>query len=176
MDNKVILKLSDKPCKNEAVSRFFGSPTVPGEWFDDGIFSDFEVFVCQIALADLTDFGGYGLLPSDGYIYFFYDTDDSENPVRIRFFSDDPDTVVEDFNESVDFDIPNKEYSVTFFRDGEALPGESVSCVEPLGEELVLFDFSNADEKLFSFLGDKKKIVISKKALKRLEFDSARLV
>ena len=40
MDNKVIMKLSEAACKNEAVSRFFGSPTVPGEWFDDEIFGE----------------------------------------------------------------------------------------------------------------------------------------
>ncbi len=176
MNNKVVMTLSSEMCKNEAVSRFFGSPTVPGEWFDDEIFSDGEVFVCQIALADFTDFGGYGLLPKDGYIYFFFDTEDSEDPLRIRFFGDTPDTVVEDFNDSVDFDISKDEYSVRFSRDGEALPGKFVSSTDLCGEDVILFDFTNAEEKLFEFLGDKKKIQISKKALVSLKFDEAKLI
>ncbi len=176
MNNKVIMNLSSEVCKNEAVSRFFGSPTVPGEWFDDEIFGDAEVFVCQIALADFTDFGGYGLLPTDGYIYFFFDTEDSENPLRIRFFGDTPDTVVEDFNDSVDFDISSKEYSVVFFRDGENLPGAFISSVEPCDDVVILFDFANADKELFAFLGDKKKVKISKTALTSLQFDQAELI
>ncbi|MBP3332971.1 MAG: hypothetical protein IKM18_07665 [Clostridia bacterium] len=176
MDNKVIIQLSSKACKNEAVSRFFGSPTIPGEWFDDEIFGDGEVFVCQIALADFTDFGGYSLLPTDGYIYFFFDTEDAEDPLRIRFFGDTPDTVVEDFNDSVDFDISSSEYSVIFSKDGASLPGASISSVEPCGDDVILFDFTNADKELFNFLGDKKKIKISKSALKSLEFDKAELI
>lgn len=177
MNNKVIISLSEDKCKNEAVSRFFGSPTVPGEWFDDELFSESEVFVCQIALADYTDFGGYGLFPTDGYIYFFFDTQDGENPLRIRFFGEDPDTVVEDFNESVDFDLPEKEYSVRFYKDGESgVGGSFISSAEDAGDDLVLFDFTNADPKIFGFLGDKKKIVISKKALSKLCFDEAKLI
>lgn len=175
MDNRVIITLSEEKCKNEAVSRFFGSPTVPGEWFDEEIFSESEVFVCQIALADLTDFGGYGIFPTDGYIYFFFDTQDPENPLRIRFFGDTPDTVIEDFNESVDFDISNKEYSVRFCKDGENLPGAFVSSVELIGDELILFDFTSADPKLFDFLGEHKKIKISKEFAKALRLDEARL-
>ncbi len=176
MNNKVIMKLSAEACKNEAVSRFFGTPTIPGEWFDDEIFGDGEVFVCQIALADFTDFGGYGLLPTDGYIYFFFDTEDSENPLRIRFFGDTPDTVVEDFNDSVDFDISSNEYSVVFFKDGENLPGSFVSSVELCGDDVILFDFTNADKELFAFLGDKKKVKISQTALTSLQFDQAELI
>ena len=176
MNNKVIMTLSSKPCKNEAVSCFFGAPTVPGEWFDEELFSQGEVFICQMALADLTDFGGYGLLPTDGYIYFFFDTQDPENPLRIRFFGDTPDTVVEDFNDSVDFDLPRAEYSVIFSRDGEGLPGAFVSAFELEGDEVTLLDFSNADASIFDFLGEYKKIKISKKAVTSLAFDEARLV
>ena len=176
MDNKVIIKLSDTPCKNEAVSRFFGTPTVPGEWFDDEIFGEGEVFVCQIALADFTDFGGYGLFSTDGYIYFFFDTEDKENPLRIRFFGDTPDTVVEDFNDSVDFEISNKEYSVIFSDDNANLPDAFVLSAELSSDDIILFDFTNADKELFKFLGDKKKIRISKDALKSLEFDKAELI
>ena len=176
MNNKVIIALSEKPCKNEAVSRFFGAPTVPGDWFDEEIFSDSEVFVCQLALADLTDFGGYGLLPTDGYLYFFFDTEDSEQPIRLRFFGDAPDTVVEDFNDSVDFDIPKTEYSVCFSRFGENLPGAFISALEPSADEVVLLDFTNADEKLFSFLGNKRKITIKKDELAALRVDRAKRV
>lgn len=176
MDNKVIMKLSEKACKNEAVSRFFGTPTVPGEWFDDEIFGEGEVFVCQIALADFTDFGGYGLFSTDGYIYFFFDTEDKEDPLRIRFFGDTPDTVVEDFNDSVDFEISDREYSVVFSKDSENLPGAFIGSGELSGDDVILFDFTNADKELFSFLGDRKKIKISKSALKSLEFDKAELI
>ena len=174
MDNKVILSLSGEKCKNEAVSRFFGSPTIPGEWFDDEIFSDTEIFVCQIALADFTDFGGYGLFPKDGYIYLFYDGEDSENPIRVRFFADTPDTVVEDFNEGL-FDAP--EYSVRFYKDGENASGDLiVSCAEQFGEDIILFNFANANAETFKFLGGKKKIRISKEALSKLRFDEAELI
>ena len=176
MNNKVIMTLSSEPCKNEAVSRFFGAPTVPGEWFDDEIFSEGEVFICQIALADLTDFGGYGLLPDDGYLYFFFDIEDKVNPLRIRFFAGAPDTVVEDFNESIDFDIPKDEYSVIFSRDGAGTIGASISATELVGDEVILLDFENADARLFTFLGNCKKIKISKEAVKSLRFDEARFV
>lgn len=177
MNNKVIISVSKDKCKNEAVSRFFGSPTVPGEWFDDEIFSEGEVFICQIALADFTDFGGFGLFPKDGYIYVFYDTEDSESPLRIRFFGDTPDTVVEDFNESVDFDIPSEEYSVRFSKDGEFISQNGyISCAEPCGDDIILFDFTNADPNTFGFLKDRKKIKISKKALSKLCFDEAELM
>ncbi len=175
MNNKVIITLSKDICKNEAVSRFFGSPTVPGEWFDDELFSDGEAFICQIALADLTDYGGYGLLPTDGYIYFFYDFDDSENPLRIRFFGDAPDTVVEGFNESLENGICCDEYSVVFSGDTGIFSANAVSAVELNGNTVTLFDFSGADSKLFAFLGDKKRVMIDKAALKNFEFDRAYL-
>ena len=174
MYNKVIISLSGDKCKNEAVSRFFGSPTIPGEWFDDAVFSDSEIFVCQIALADFTDYGGYGLFPKDGYIYLFFDLEDKENPVRIRFFADTPDTVVEDFNDGL-YDSP--EYSVRFYKDGEQRLGESfISSAEPDGEDIILFDFTSAPDRVFSFLNGKKKIKISKNALSKLYFGEAKLI
>lgn len=177
MTNKVIISVSKDKCKNEAVSRFFGSPTIPGEWFDDEIFSDSEVFICQIALADFTDFGGNGFFPNDGYLYVFFDRADSENPLRIRFFGDDPDTVVEDFNESVEIDVPSAEYSVRFYKEGEFISAEPfISCAELSGDDIILFDFTNADSEMFSFLGDRKKIKISKNALSKLCFDEAELI
>lgn len=173
MNNKVILTLSEKPCRNEAVSRFFGSPTVPGEWFDDEVFSDSEIFVCQLALADLTDFGGYGLLPKDGYLYLFYDVLDALHPLRLRFFAGDPDTVIEDFNEGMDFKKVPREYSVRFSAETPILPEAFVSVLEKENDEVTLFDFTYAQVDLFSFLKDKKRIKISAQDLEKLRFDKA---
>jgi len=51
-----------------------------------------------------------------------------------------------------------------------------VSSAELSGDDIILFDFTNADKELFRFLGDKKKIKITKDALKSLELYKAELI
>lgn len=84
-----------------AASKFFGSPTVPGEWADD--FDEDVLFLCQFRLADLAALDTEDRLPHTGYLYIFLDTAEGDYHLQpdVRYYPGEPDTVLEDFNGSV---------------------------------------------------------------------------
>lgn len=83
-----------------STSRFFGSPAVPGEWAENQIFGDDELFFAQIRLSDIEPLDRENRLPHTGYLYFFLDFSDSKYRPRaiVRYFGGEPDTVIDNFN------------------------------------------------------------------------------
>ena len=78
-------------------SRFFGDPVVPEKWADKEPWLEDDIFMCQINLEDLKGFDTEGLLPEEGYLYFFADVSDGIiiHPILSL---DEPDTIYEDCN------------------------------------------------------------------------------
>ncbi len=83
-------------------SKFFGSPAVPSEWLDSGVLGDDTIFLCQIRCEDTAELDPENALPHTGYLYFFLDV--SEYPYRplVLHTEKQPDTIIDDFNESVE--------------------------------------------------------------------------
>lgn len=85
---------------DQGESKFFGTPTLPAAWVDD--FYDSEMFLCQIRLADIADLDVENRLPHTGYLYVFLDLDVYPYACRVRYYDGEPDTVIDNFNLSVE--------------------------------------------------------------------------
>ena len=81
-------------------SKFFGAPTLPKEWTN--IFSDDEIFFCQIKCEDIAEFDTENRLPHSGYIYVFLDVESYPYTPRVLYFNGTPDTVLDGFNDEID--------------------------------------------------------------------------
>lgn len=102
-----------KSIKNEGVSKFFGSPAVPAKWADK--FDENVIFFCQIKLEDIAELDKANILPHKGYMYIFLDTVDYPYQPIIRFTEEEPDTVIDDFNDIDDEFQPLTEgWAMTF--------------------------------------------------------------
>jgi len=80
-------------------SKFFGDPTVPGDWEDK--FYDTEMFFCQIRLSDIAELDTENILPHTGYLYVFLDIESYPYEARVLYYDGEPDTVLDDFNADV---------------------------------------------------------------------------
>lgn len=78
-------------------SRFFGDPVVPEKWADKEPWAEDDIFMCQINLSDLNGFDTEGLLPDEGYLYFFADLADGIE-IHPLLSTQEPDTIYEDCN------------------------------------------------------------------------------
>ena len=86
-----------KGVADEGESKFFGSPAVPADWVDE--FDENVIFMCQIKLADIAELDKDNILPHKGYMYIFLDTVDYPYQPIVRFSEEEPDTVIDDFND-----------------------------------------------------------------------------
>ena len=82
-------------------SKFFGTPTIPGEWLDD--FSEDEIFFCQIRLSDIAELDKENRLPHKGYLYVFLHTEGGERHLSLdlRYRDKRPTHALEGFNMAV---------------------------------------------------------------------------
>lgn len=111
-------------------SKFFGVPTIPGQWLDE-LDSDL-IFLAQIRLADIADLDKENQLPHTGYLYFFVDSAahmGEEAEAVVVYSPEDPDTAVDDFNEGLEIEGITQDWLVTFSQvdddaDGIKLLGE----------------------------------------------------
>ncbi|MCI6008387.1 hypothetical protein ACTQ3M_03660 [Oscillospiraceae bacterium LCP25S3_E10] len=85
-------------------SKFFGAPVIPGEW--QNIFSDTEMFFCQIKCDDIALLDVENRLPHKGYLYVFLDIKSYPFKPRVLYYSGQPTIVVDDFNK----DVPGAEH------------------------------------------------------------------
>lgn len=96
-------------------SKFFGSPTMPLAWGGD--FYDDTLFFCQINLEETAPFDKDGVLPREGFLYIFLDTEGGEyNLLPIVRYSDAPDAIFTDFNSEVPgFEKYTTDVAIEFF-------------------------------------------------------------
>ncbi len=78
-------------------SKLFGAPVIPEEWHDR--FPDEVIFFGQIRLSDIAALDGEGLLPHEGYLYLFLDTEVYPYTAWTEYYAGSPRMVVDDFNE-----------------------------------------------------------------------------
>ena len=103
MGNAIRIRVKSAPKEYDlGASKFFGSPTIPGEWIGD--FYDDTMFFCQIRLEDLAKYDTENRLPHAGYLYIFLDAEEGDYGLMpiVRYYDGEPDTVVDDFNEEVE--------------------------------------------------------------------------
>lgn len=101
--NAIAITTKKAPEKYDlGASKFFGIPTIPGEWVSD--FDDDEIFFLQIKLSDIAELDTENRLPHTGYLYLFLHTEDSKYHLRadLRYYDGEPDTALDGFNEAVD--------------------------------------------------------------------------
>lgn len=153
-------------------SKFFGSPTMPEEWLSDGTVGDEDFFFCQLRVAEFKKYDKNGILPLKGFIYIFLTFDDGKFIPNVRYSSDEPDTLIDDFNAGFDFlGDTDAEYSIDFFETDSAEDGTRL-LVEN-GSETVLLQYDPLDDNMPSFLADTEKIAylsLNTEALKKLDF------
>ena len=52
-------------------SKFFGAPTCPDEWLENGFLGDDDFFFCQLNISEFKKYDSSGLLPEKGFIFVF---------------------------------------------------------------------------------------------------------
>lgn len=97
------IKVKKAPSDHDlGASKFFGTPTVPLLWESD--FSEDEIFLCQIKLADIAELDRERCLPHTGYLYIFLHTDGGEYNLEadVRYFDGEPELAIDGFNLEVE--------------------------------------------------------------------------
>ncbi len=84
--------------KKHAKSHFLGAPlAIPAmqDAFEDTVF-----FLGMIHLPETAKFDKEGLLPHEGYLYFFLDSADTTRKMKpiVRYVKEEPNLIIDDFN------------------------------------------------------------------------------
>lgn len=152
-------------------SKFFGSPTCPEEWLENGFIGDDDFFFCQLKIDEFKTGDIYGLLPQKGFIYFFLSEKDGKYIPNVRYTGENPETIIDDFNAGFDFlGDTDTEYSIDFF-DGEEADGSFV--LEKDGDDIILLKYDPLDDNMPEFLAETEKtgvFRIKEASLKKLDF------
>ena len=152
-------------------SKFFGSPTMPEEWLSDGTVNDEDFFFCQLKVSEFKAFDKSGLAPLTGFIYFFLTFEDGTFIPNVRYSSQEPDTLIDDFNIGFDFlGDTSAEYSIDYTSVAD---GEGTKILFENDDEFVLLEYDPLDDNMPSFLANTEKIAyftMSKEDFKKLDF------
>lgn len=125
------MKLKKAQGKHDlGVSKFFGTPTIPGAWLEE--LDEDLMFLAQIRLADIAEMDKDGYLPHTGYLYFFVGSGahtGEEAAAVVRYSPEDPDTAVDDFNEAFGIVGTTEDWLISFgdvddSADGHKLLGD----------------------------------------------------
>lgn len=157
-------------------SKFFGSPTMPEEWLSDGTIGDEDFFFCQLKLSEFKSFDKDTLINNKGFIYIFLTENKGTYIPNVRYFENEPDTLIDDFNAGFEFlgDVET-DYSIDFFETDDAQ--ESTRIFIENGEEITLLQYDPLDDGMPEFLADTEKIAYFKMALtdlKNLDFSNVK--
>ncbi|MBO7368978.1 MAG: hypothetical protein J6U25_01675 [Clostridia bacterium] len=135
------IKISKSEQNDIESSKFFGQAFIPEKWLFGDEFSPTEIFFCQIRLADLNGLSPEGLLPEDGYLYFFFDFDCKPAKGIVRY-SRNPDSYTF-FNEGaeLDYDVET-EYPITFEAASVAENGMFLKEKKLVENEICLLKFT----------------------------------
>ncbi|MBR5441480.1 MAG: hypothetical protein IKV44_00865 [Clostridia bacterium] len=153
-------------------SKFFGSPTMPEEWLSDGTVGDEDFFFCQLRLSEFKSYDKDGILPQNGFIYVFLTFEDGRFIPNVRYATNEPDTLIDDFNAGFDFlGDTDAEYSIDFFNTDSAEDGTRLLVSN--GDKTILLQYDPLDDNMPSFLADTEKIAyitMDTSKLKSLDF------
>lgn len=154
-------------------SKFFGAPTCPDEWLENGFIGEDDFFFCQLNIDEFKKYDTEKLLPDSGFIYFFLTEKDGTFIPNVRYCEENPQTMIEDFNVGFeDYGDIESDYSIDFCdnTDGSALLISD-------GDEVILLKYDPLDDNMPEFLSETEKTAvfsISKTALKKLDFSNVK--
>ena len=165
-------KVTDRGEAEYEGSRFFGDPVVPEKWAMKEPWSEDCFFLCQINLDDINGMEGAELLPKKGMLYLFVNTDSDVPDIKVFYTSKEPDTIYEECNMGFEEDVPYDLFTDYVIKFGE---GSSGSILGDDGDDVILFQYdpSASEADVFSDVGP-LRVVMTKSALKGLDFGSAR--
>ncbi len=153
-------------------SKFFGSPTMPEEWLNDGTIKDEDFFFCQLKVSEFKQHDKNGLAPQKGFIYFFLTFEDGIFVPNVHYSATEPDTLIDDFNAGFDFlGDTETEYSIDYCSCDNQNDGTKILVEE--NDELILLQYDPLDNNMPSFLADTEKIAyftMKKEDFKKLDF------
>ena len=144
-------------------SRFFGDPVVPEKWADKEPWPEDDIFMCQINLADLDGYDTEGLLPSEGYLYFFADLTDGIE-VHPILSTQEPDTIYEDCNMGFEEDISDDIFTDWVIRFGKG----KGSILERVDDRIVLLEFDPRHTQMdfLKDIGGKVRVTVPESEIK----------
>lgn len=155
-------------------SKFFGSPTMPEEWLEDGTVGEDDFFFCQLKISEFKNRDAQNLLPEKGFIYIFLSEKDGDYIPNVRYFDGEPDTIIDDFNSG--FDLPEDvetDFSIDFFDTENCNDGTRLLVDN--GDTVTLLQYDPLDDNMSEFLSETEKIAyltISKTDLKNRDFSN----
>ena len=153
-------------------SKFFGSPTMPEEWLEDGTINDEDFFFCQLKLSEFKRLDTEGIIPSKGFIYIFLTKNGTDYVPNVQYFDGEPDALIDDFNAGFDFiEDSDSEYSIDFFEASSAEDGSWLFLKS--GDSVTLLQYDPLDDNMPDFLSETEKIGyfrISCSDLEKLDF------
>ncbi len=169
--------------RNVDISKFFGSPILPQEWYDWGLIGEKEAFLCMLKMPEVGPYDIRYVLPSAGYLYFFLDMRDPEDiqPI-VRYWPGEPECLVDDFNDWIDDGCDWKScYAVEFASDdgreeGMKLLGDPAELPKnglPEGQVLLFqFDTRGTAINVLQELDGVLRFYVDWQALDRRDFDN----
>ena len=102
---------------DKGISKMLGNPVLPKKLVD--ALPSTVMFLMQINLEDTKDLDEEGVLPHEGYLYFFLDTENGIYGLKpiVKYSKSRPTHYVDGFNEIVDgFEEFNQDYLIEFER------------------------------------------------------------
>lgn len=151
-------------------SRFFGDPVVPEKWADKEPWPEDDIFMCQINLLDLAGYDTGGLLPDEGYLYFFADISDGLK-VHPIISTDEPDTIYEDCNMGFEDETSDDIFTDWVIRFGKG----SGSFLSREGDRVVLLEFDPRHTQMdfLKGIGGKVRISVTESGLRSGDLSDA---
>ena len=167
---------------DQGASIMLGSPVLP-KGMDNEIPST-AMFLMQIRLEDIKDLDKENLLPHEGYLYFFLDTEDGVYSLKpiVKYSKEEPEEYIGDWNTIVEgFEKYNQAFLIEFEECDESADGNKLlGCpgdwqfaeapdrllfqLDPMGDEQLNL-FPTFDGFMYFFFGDDPK-----------DFDSVKFV
>lgn len=156
-------------------SKFFGAPTCPDEWLENGFLGDDDFFFCQLNISEFKKYDSSGLLPEKGFIFVFLSKQGESFIPNVRYCEENPQTLIDDFNAGFeDFGDIESEYSIDFNETPDENNASALLIDE--GDAVVLLKYDPLDDNMPEFLQDTEKTAflrLKKSDLLNLDFSNA---
>ncbi len=155
-------------------SKFFGSPTMPEEWLENGIIGEDDFFFCQLKLAEFKKYDKSDIVPEKGFIYIFLTEKNGDFIPNVQYFDGEPDALIDDFNAGFDFlGDTETEYSIDYYETDSCEDGSALFVKD--GDEITILQYDPLDDNMPDFLSETEKIgyfKINASDLKSLDFSN----